>query len=367
MVVAKITASFGVWLLLRACYDYWIPLVSPIVNFLTLICLSWFIGYRVAKYILIPRFMSPVSSEEKAVMITGCDSGFGHLTSIALSNLGFVVFAGVIDPEGEGAQELVKHDTIQVVKMDVTNSEEVLSCVFKVEEYLSNNNLKLHAIINNAGIASGGDIEWMTPGSVCDYESHLAVNTLGVIRVTRAFLPLIRQSKGRVVNLTSLLCRTSLPCTNSYSVSKAATAKFTEGLVSELSRFGVTCIDVEPWYVKTPILNYRRVIDNMTKKWNSASNEVRQAYGGNKYLQERIHAAAVAVKSPWNVIQDPDVVVQTLVDAVTSLEPETVYRVIPLWLEIVFWVVNDFLPWDLLVYVRRSLDILSNFHSSVDE
>ena len=364
MVVAKLTASFGVWLLLRWSYDYWTPLVSPIVNYLTLICLSWFIGRRVAKNFLIPRFMSPVPAKGKAVLITGCDSGFGHLTSIALNNLGFVVFAGVLDPEGEGAQKLKQvKNRIQVLKMDVTNSEEVLSCVSKVEDYLSNNNLKLHAIINNAGIASGGEIEWMTPGSVCDYESHLAVNTLGVIRVTRAFLPLIRKSKGRVVNLSSILSKTSLSSLSAYCISKAATAKFTEGLVSELSRFGVTCIDVEPWFVKTPMLNYKSIVENMTKKWNSASNEVRQAYGGDKYLQEQIHAAAFTVTSPKNVIQDPDVVVQTLVDAVTSAEPETVYRVISPWFGIVFWVVNDFLPWDLLLYVRRAIDILPNFHS----
>jgi NAD(P)-dependent dehydrogenase (short-subunit alcohol dehydrogenase family) len=347
-------------------YDYWTPFVAPVTNYLTLICLSWLIGKHIAKHLMIPRLLTPLSPKGRAVFITGCDSGFGNMTSIALNKLGFFVFSGVLDPESEGSKALSQQENIRVIKMDVTNSEEVLSAVATVESFLTDNTFgikELHSIINNAGIAAGGEIEWSAPGSVADYESHIAVNTLGVIRVTRAFLPLIRRSKGRVVNLSSILGRTSLPGLTAYSVSKAATAKFTEGLQSELARFGVMSIDVEPWFFKTPMLNTKCILENMRQKWLSSSPEVRQSYGGDAYFERMIHAAAFTVSHPKNVIQTPEDVVNSLVDAVTSPEPDAVYRVITRGFGLVFWIVNDFLPWDILIYIRRAIDILPQFHT----
>lgn len=368
MVVAKLTATFGVWLLLRASFDYWYPWVSPIVNCVLLLSLSWFIGKKLAKSIIIKKLLPPVDPKGRAVMITGCDSGFGHMTSLALNQMGFVVFSTVLNPEGEGAKELLKksRNRIQLLKMDVTNSEEVEAAKTKVESFLKDNELgvkELFAVVNNAGIASGGEIEWMSPGSVDDFESHLAVNTLGVIRVTRSFLPLVRKSRGRIVNLSSILGKTSLPGLSAYCVSKAATAKFTEGLQSELARFGVTSIDIEPWFFKTPMLNTKAILDNMTRRWRSATDEVRASYGGESYFKKMVHAAAFTVSHPKNVIQTPQDVVNALVDAVSSPEPDSVYRVISPGFGIVFWIVNDFLPWDLLIHIRRAVDIVPQFYS----
>jgi len=370
MVVAKITAAFGVYLLLNNTFEYWMPLISPLVNFLVIVILSWFLGKLITKKLLIKKgILPPVDPKGKAILITGCDSGFGHMASLEFSRLGFLVFSTVLNPEGEGAQELLKkgNKRILVIQMDVTKSDQVLEAVDTVESFLSSDNPlgvnQLFALVNNAGIASGGEIEWMAPGSVQDFESHLQVNTLGVIRVTRCFLPLLRKSKGRIINLSSILGQTSLPGLSAYCVSKAATAKFSEGLQSELSRFGVTIVDIQPWFFKTPMLNTQAILDDMTRKWRSASNEVRSSYGGESYLEKMLHAAAFTVSHPKNVIQKPQQVVDALVEGVTSPEPDLVIRVISPGFGFVFWVVNYLLPWDILFQVRRAIDLLPHFHS----
>src|ERR1700712_1900223 len=137
MAVAKITASFGVWLLLRATYEYWIPLISPFVNFVLVLCLSWFLGKKVAKHVLIKKLLPSVDPKGRAVLITGCDSGFGHMTALALTRMGFTVIATVLDEEGEGAKNLKKkgYNRIQVIKMNVTKSEEIQDAVTFVEYF----------------------------------------------------------------------------------------------------------------------------------------------------------------------------------------------------------------------------------------
>ena len=112
--------------------------------------------------------------------------------------------------------------------MDVTKGDDVQSCFKQVEEVLESKNYQLWAIVNNAGIASPGETEWAESGSVDDFRTVMEINFFGVLRVTRAFVPLLRQSKGRIINMSSIAARTNLPGLNSYAVSKAATSKLTE-------------------------------------------------------------------------------------------------------------------------------------------
>lgn len=367
------TISVGVFFLLRWTSSLWLPLISWAVNYVLTVCLAWFIGKWITKrFILKSSLLPPIDPKGKAVLITGCDSGFGHMTALELNSLGFHVIATVYSEESPGSKDLVQKsiykNRMTVTKMDVTNKEDVLRVVQEVSTLLQNNsNLKLFALINNAGIASGGEIEWSTPGSVEDYEKLLSVNTLGVIRVTRSFLPFLRKSRGRVINLSSILGKCSLPGLSAYCVSKAATAKFTEGLQTELHQFGVKGIDVQPWFFKTPMLNPRLIVDEMKRRWSDATDEVRSAYGGEPYLTQRCQGAVYLVTNPKNVIQTPEDVVDTLVDAVISPEPDTVYRVITPGFGIGFWIINDALPWDLLFYGRRLIDRIGEIYATNDK
>ncbi len=110
---------------------------------------------------------------------------------------GFRVYATVLDPMSPGSQQLTTNSRFcnktKVLKMDVTNDEEVNNTYEEVEKELNSNGEQLWAIVNNAGLPSVGQIDW---GTLDSYKKVFEVNTFGTVRVTRAFLPLIRKSKG---------------------------------------------------------------------------------------------------------------------------------------------------------------------------
>ncbi|KAJ6649749.1 Estradiol 17-beta-dehydrogenase 2 [Pseudolycoriella hygida] len=302
----------------------------------------------------------------KAVLVTGCDSGFGYMTSVELNKLGFFVFATFLDSNGDGAKKLLKEATyakrIVNIQMNVTSQSEISLAYEKVLTLLNSSSEpnELFAIINNAGIALTSPIEWAKENSLDPYDSHIDVNTFGMIRVTRKFLPLVRKSKGRIVNLSSIVARSNVSGINPYSVSKAAAAKFTEGLQEELAPFGVTVCDINPWFFKTPLLNPRNIIRSAVKRFQESSDEVKNAYGRDA-VRKIVKGTVNLVSDPNIVIQHPEQVVDTLIDAVTSAEPDAVYRVISPGLRPIFWVLNDFLPWELVIYLRRLLHTLRDY------
>lgn len=284
------------------------------------------------------------------------------MTAIELNKLGFFVFAGCLNSDGTGAKQLLSlapyPNRVVIIQMNVSNQEEIAAAYDKVQNILTDRSsgaTKLFAIVNNAGIGLSSPIEWGKENSLDPYDSHIDINTFGVIRVTRKFLPLIRRSKGRIVNLSSIAARTNIMGINPYSVSKAATSKFTEGLQEELAPFGVTAIDVNPWFYKTPMLNPRNIIMAALKRFEESSDDVKNAYG-RQSVESVVRGTQALVTDPKIVIQHPEEVVDTLVDAITSAEPDAVYRVLTPGLRVFLWVTNDFLPWELVIYLRRILN-----------
>jgi NAD(P)-dependent dehydrogenase (short-subunit alcohol dehydrogenase family) len=111
--------------------------------------------------------------------------------------------------------------------LDVTSAEQIQSAVDKVDT--------LDVLINNAGIALYDDLS--NSGAI---EQSLAVNLFGSFNLTRAFLPLLRRSKGAIINNLSLLALAPLPVIPSYSISKAAAFNMTQSQRALLAREGVT-------------------------------------------------------------------------------------------------------------------------------
>lgn len=186
-----------------------------------------------------------VSSLGKAVLITGCDSGFGHLLAKKLNKLGFTVIAACLDSKASEklVLETVFPQRMLVTKLDVTRDQDVQNCYDAVVQMLHNNGIQLWAIVNNAGVFDAGFSEW---GNMDSYARAINVNTLGCVRVTRQFLPLIRRSKGRVINVTSVAARLSMPGYGAYCMSKHATQAFNDTLRKEMRAFGVNVISIEP-------------------------------------------------------------------------------------------------------------------------
>ena len=112
-----------------------------------------------------------------------------------------------------------------VITLIIKNCEKIIFCL----DDTSNLFLGLWAVINNAGIAGRrfGPCEWLT---LQDYKDMLAVNLLGVVDVSMTFLPLIKQERGRLVNVASVHGRTSLIGNAPYSCSKYAVEAFYDNL-----------------------------------------------------------------------------------------------------------------------------------------
>jgi len=157
----------------------------------------------------------------KAVLITGANRGIGQaLVSEALRRGAKKVYAGTRGPLQHFDQHVIP------LTLDVTNTSQIRQAVDQVDA--------LDVLINNAGIALYDDL---TDFEVI--EKHLAVNLLGLLRVTHAFLPLLKRSRGSIVNNVSLAGLASLPVIPSYSISKAAAFNVTQSLRALLASHGV--------------------------------------------------------------------------------------------------------------------------------
>src|SRR3954468_23501517 len=149
------------------------------------------------------------------VLITGASTGIGEATAQRLAKGGFRVFAGV--RKAEDGERLRDAGVTVVHPLDVTSEDDVAAAVVRVEEELAGDPLR--GIVNNAGIGIGGPLEGL---ELDDFRRTLEVNTTGQLAVTKAFLPLLRKSKGRIVNMSSIGGRVAQPFAGPYIASKFA-------------------------------------------------------------------------------------------------------------------------------------------------
>lgn len=187
-------------------------------------------------------------------LITGTSSGFGMLTAITLAKQGYLVVATMRDlSRREALAKLAEQaglaERLQYVQLDVTDAESVQKAVGSA----LHNNGRIDMLVNNAGFAVGGFIEEV---SMEDWRRQMETNLFGLIAVTRAVLPVMREQKqGLIINLSSVSGLSGFPGYAPYAASKFAVEGFTESLRHEMSSFGVRVVLVEPGSYRTPIWN----------------------------------------------------------------------------------------------------------------
>ncbi|XP_060069039.1 D-beta-hydroxybutyrate dehydrogenase, mitochondrial-like [Ylistrum balloti] len=231
-----------------------------------------YIGFRLT------RQKKRLTIAGKAVLITGCDTGFGHHIAKRLSDSGFEVYAGVLNENSDGAETLRsrKSTNLHVIKLDVTKEEDVEV----VSEYVKRNKGDLWAVVNNAGVNLPGDVELAT---VEQYRKCAEINLYGAIRIIKAFLPFIRKSKGRIINVSSVRGRFSWPSDSLYHVTKHGLETLSDSLRMEMKKFGVKVVIVEPGdfgnatSISSPDMmeRIRKETDHM---WEHASDNVKMTY-----------------------------------------------------------------------------------------
>lgn len=161
--------------------------------------------------------------------------------------------------------------------MDVTNDVDVNNSHNEVESILSLSGDQLYGLLNNAGIIYYGNVEF---GNFdIHFQKMMEVNVLGIARVTRKYLPLIRESRGRIVIISSLASRVIGFNLTSYCCSKYAARAFAEGLRREVDQFGVKVIDIEPSYANTALIQIDTILAGFRKTISQTPPKVVQDYG----------------------------------------------------------------------------------------
>lgn len=205
--------------------------------------------------------------------MTGAAMGMGMLMARKLAQRGWRVFAGVMP--GLDTAELTKGVTLTVIEQNVTDDAMVQAGARQVAEALGGAGLDL--LINNAGIAdiATGPIEGV---NLEEGKKLLDVNLFGQVRVIKAFLPLLHQSKQspRIFNFSSGAVRVPMPCSGMYNMSKYGVEGLTNTLRYELSKFGIQVTSIEPGAVKTHMT--ADPINSTARIWERSTPQIRQRY-----------------------------------------------------------------------------------------
>lgn len=167
----------------------------------------------------------------KTALVTGGGSGIGREIAKRLANDGAQV---IIIGRGETAllETAAMHENITYLVADIVRSEDLENVVTHIDSRFG----KLDILVNNAGVAPNTPFESFTMGQ---YDAIFDVNVRGLIDVTRLALPLLKKSRGVVINISSGVAHRPTPFIAIYSASKAAVSALTKALAKELAPMGI--------------------------------------------------------------------------------------------------------------------------------
>lgn len=226
------------------------------------------------------------SIEPLRVLITGSSTGIGRATADLLTSRGHHVIA-----TAQNTAKLEGVQAAQILQLDVTDQESVEAAVSQAGE--------IDVLVNNAGRGMRAPIELADPERL----QHLwAVNVLGPVRMIQAVLPSMRsRGRGRIVNVSSVAGRRSMPLVGHYAATKHALEALSEALRIEVAEFGIDVALIEPGAVKTAFAANRLGIDEFGPYDDLAARAAAWAAESNAAAQtaeEVAQVVAEAVEAP---------------------------------------------------------------------
>ena len=240
-----------------------------------------------------------ISLKNKTTLVTGVSSGIGREIAQLLAERGARVFGTVRNPQSAGSIR-----GVDLVRMDVTEDASVSEAVQRIVLEAG----PVQFLVNNAGYSFIGALE---ETSVAEARQQFETNLFGVLRVTNAILPGMRQQgDGRIVNISSVLGFLPAPYWGIYAASKHAVEGYTETLDHEIRRFGVRALLVEPAYTRTKLSGNSKVA-NITL---------------DVYTDERKRLTSAALQNIERG-DDPRMVAEAVYNALTAKSPRLRYPV----------------------------------------
>ncbi len=241
------------------------------------------------------------NSNQKLIVVTGCDSGFGFRTSLMLQKLGYSVLSTCLTDEGVMTlrKEFAKSNNNfnKVIKIDVTKSKDVNILKQNVEEHINNHDsLCLYTLVNNAGIAPIGNFDWLNAQT---FRDTFEVNFFGSVSVTRALLPLLKQTKNsRIIGISSLAGLLSGPGFSAYAASKHACEGFYKSLRQELYPWNIHVSVVNPGFMSTPMIDAS--VKGSKSMLLNAPNDIKECYPIS-ILEEQEEGVRILCENPLKV------------------------------------------------------------------
>jgi NAD(P)-dependent dehydrogenase (short-subunit alcohol dehydrogenase family) len=209
---------------------------------------------------------------QKTIFITGASSGLGKATALLFQSKGWQVIATMRNPEKE--TELTQLNNVTVIGLDVADAGQINTVIKDVINHYS-----IDVVMNNAGYGLIGALEALTDEQI---QRQVTTNLLGVIRVSKAFIPHFREKKsGTFINITSTFGLLGFPTCSIYSATKFAVDGFSESMAYEMSQFGVQVKVIAPGGMQTDFAS-RSMEAGQHEAYNRLTAEVSKGYSADK-------------------------------------------------------------------------------------
>ena len=251
--------------------------------------------------------------QNKQVLITGCSSGIGYVTAHYLREMGW----HAIPTARKGADlEKLTSEGFDAVELDLLKPESVERALSQTLELTGG---KLGGLVNNAGFAQPGAIEDLARDAM---QRQFEVNVFGMQQLTNGLIPLFRsQGWGRIVNVSSVFGRITVPMVGCYCASKYAMEALSDAMRLELCRAGVGVSLIEPGAI---ISRFRdNAADMATQTLDVENTQFSKAY------QRAIKHKKNKAKKPSFLVRPPEDVAKKIYHALESPQPHARYCVTP--------------------------------------
>jgi len=258
-----------------------------------------------------------MTQTKQTVLITGGTDGLGKAAALLLARRGYVVFAAGRSAEKREALDRIAHEEhipIRTLEMDVCDHASVQIAVELVLEKGGG----IDALINNAGVGYMAVVEELR---VSDFRRQFETNVFGVLSVTQAVLPHMRQRRmGRILMMSSAAGLVSPPTYGAYSASKHALEGLSNALRLEMYPFGVHVILIEPGYIVT---NFQQTAKELAEPYVEKANT-------SPYAKIYNAAWAGANQSRGQSKTTPEDCARVILKAIEAPHPKARYPVTPL-------------------------------------